>query len=187
MEYAVGAIPIEAACAGAEHRRERYYFVADADDEPRRLEQQLAGRRPEGPRDESDWSVVGYAASDDERRQGFPESTGSVADRGPSAGDGLEWAFDNKGKARRVAPGIRLLAHGVSGKVDRRDAEGEVTFYSRIAALKGFGNAIDLRPASQFVAACMHILVPLFVATLVAAMAAAAVMYGGNGSTGGWG
>ena len=68
--------------------------------------------------------------------------------------------------------------------MDRRDADGETSFYSRIAALKGFGNAIDLRPASQFVAACMQILVPLFIATLVAMMAAAAVMYGGAGAAG---
>jgi DNA (cytosine-5)-methyltransferase 1 len=30
MDYAMGAMPIEAACAGAEHSRPRLYFVADA-------------------------------------------------------------------------------------------------------------------------------------------------------------
>lgn len=37
LGYAVGAIPIEAACAGARHRRDRYWVVADAqrDEQPR--------------------------------------------------------------------------------------------------------------------------------------------------------
>lgn len=183
MDYAVGSAIIEAASAGAEHRRARFLFVADRNDEPRRLEQQLAGRRPEGPRDESDWSPLGHDAGDDERRPGIPRSTGSRAHRGPGAGDGLEWAVDNKGKARRVAPGICMLAHGVSGKVDRRDAAGEVSFYSRVDALKGFGNAIDLRPMSQFVAACMEHLIPLMTWGLLAMlMAAAAIMMGASGS-----
>lgn len=43
LEYAVGAMPFQAAFAGSEHGRPRYYFVADADDEPRRLEQQCFG------------------------------------------------------------------------------------------------------------------------------------------------
>jgi hypothetical protein len=32
MGYAVGAMPIQAASAGADHLRDRYWFVADADD-----------------------------------------------------------------------------------------------------------------------------------------------------------
>lgn len=39
MEYAVGAMPIEAASAGADHLRDRFWFVADRNDERRRLEQ----------------------------------------------------------------------------------------------------------------------------------------------------
>lgn len=34
MEYAVGAIPMEAACVGAPHYRDRFWFVADANSEP---------------------------------------------------------------------------------------------------------------------------------------------------------
>jgi hypothetical protein len=37
-----------------------------------------------------------------------------------------------------MKPGVRLLAHGVSGRVGK---------------LRGFGNAIDPRPASAFIAA----------------------------------
>ena len=159
MEYAMGAVPIEAACAGAEHVRARYYFVADADDEQRRIQQRVDGRRPERARDESDWG---------------------------GAGDGLEWFVDSKGKSRRAPSGIRRMVDGISGKVDRRDADGATSFYSRIKAVKGFGNAIDLRPASKFIASCMDILVPLFIAALTALIAVAAV-YNGHGGIGGWG
>ena len=34
MDYAVGAIPVEAACVGAPHYRDRFWFVADANSEP---------------------------------------------------------------------------------------------------------------------------------------------------------
>ena len=52
----------------------------------------------------------------------------------------------------------------------RLRADGETHIYSRVAALKGFGNALDQRAARSFVASCMQILVPLFIAMLVAAM-----------------
>ncbi|WP_339037550.1 hypothetical protein WHZ78_07390 [Bradyrhizobium symbiodeficiens] len=41
---------------------------------------------------------------------------------------------------------------------------------SRVAAVKGFGNALDQRAARSFVAACMEILVPLFIAMLITAL-----------------
>lgn len=50
LGYAVGAIPIEAASAGARHRRDRYWIVADAEwneqprQEPRRGEAGRVGR-----------------------------------------------------------------------------------------------------------------------------------------------
>ena len=187
MAYNVGAIPLEAASAGAEHRRSRYYFVADDDDEQRRLEQQIEGRVAERAWDESRWSgegvAVGHAAGDDERREGISGRSGSVAPRGPGAGDGLEWVVDNKGKARRIAPGIRLLDDGLQGRVARRDADGKTRHYSRVKALKGFGNAIDLRPASAFVAACMEVLVPIMGWGLIAMlMVAAAIAFGASGN-----
>jgi DNA (cytosine-5)-methyltransferase 1 len=183
MAYSVGAIPLEAASAGAEHRRNRYYFVADDDDIARRLEQQFDGRAPERAWDESDWSPLGHAAGHNERRTGLGGCAGEIPHRGPDAGDGLVWVVDNKGKARRAPPGIRSLADGVSGKVDRRDAEGQTSYYSRVKALKGFGNAIDLRPASAFVAACMEVLVPIMGWGLIAMlMVAAAIAFGSSGS-----
>ncbi|MBY5445797.1 DNA cytosine methyltransferase [Rhizobium leguminosarum] len=52
MGYAMGAIPMEAASAGAEHFRDRYWFVADYDnsewrtDDPSRTS--LSGKTPDG-------------------------------------------------------------------------------------------------------------------------------------------
>ncbi len=64
--------------------------------------------------------------------------------------DSAGWVIGHDGKARRVEPGIRLLAHGVSGRlaVVRPGFEGNpedpeaLHWYSRIGALKAFGNAI---------------------------------------------
>jgi hypothetical protein len=47
---------------------------------------------------------------------------------------------------------------------------------SRVAALKGFGNALDQRAARSFVAACMEILIPLFGLIGLAAIAAALIV-----------
>lgn len=197
MEYAVGAMPIEASSAGSYHKRDRSYFVADRNDEQRRLEQRERGSMPEGPRHQparsGDVGAVGNAAGHDERGQGDAGGTGQVAPGGPSSGGGLEWIVDSKGKARRVKSGIRLLADGISGRVVVRRAveragaaHEEEHIYSRVGALKGFGNAIDTRPAKAFIEACMTILVPmlgLFSALLIAV--AAAHYAGSSGAVGG--
>ena len=47
------------------------------------------------------------------------------------------------------------------------------TLISRVATVKGFGNALDQRAARSFVAACMEILIPLFGMIGLAAIAAA--------------
>lgn len=49
---------------------------------------------------------------------------------------------DTDGKQRRVEPGIRLLVDG---------------FPARVGLLRGFGNAIDPRPASAFIKAYMSL------------------------------
>jgi len=49
-----------------------------------------------------------------------------------------EWVIGADGKARRVKSGVRLLAHGVP---------------NRVGLLRGFGNAIDPRPAAAFIQA----------------------------------
>lgn len=198
MEYAVGAMPIEASSAGAYHKRDRFYFVADRNDEQRRLEQRERGSAPQGPRRQPDRSghvgAVGNAAGHDERGQGDAGGTGQIALGGSSTNGGLEWVVDSKGKARRVKSGIRLLADGISGRVVVRRAiacagaaHEEEHMYSRVGALKGFGNAIDTRPAKAFIEACMTFLVPmlawLFSVSLIAV--AAGHYAGSSGAPGG--
>jgi len=173
MGRAVGAMPIQAASAGADHLRDRYWFVAHTDDARSQgweLLPECTGERTAGADGLAD------AAGDDERRdRSSGKSCGSqVASRGLCAandmadGDGqrqpgrsqqhgreigpeqqtslgndtvrcdLDWVIGADGKARRVKSGIRLLAHGVP---------------NRVGTLRGFGNAIDYRPAKEFIGA----------------------------------
>ena len=52
----------------------------------------------------------------------------------------FDWAIGADGKARRVKPGVRLLVDG---------------FPARVGLLRGFGNAIDPRPAEAFIRAAL--------------------------------
>ncbi|MCX7318394.1 MAG: DNA cytosine methyltransferase [Hyphomicrobiales bacterium] len=187
LDYAVGTVPFTAACAGAEHGRPRYYFVADADDEQRRLEQRQQERAPERARDEPDRRGQGVALGDAESNQdggtGIAERSGREPDRGPGTGR-LEWVIDKRGKARRAPSGIRRLVDGVSGRVARIGADGQEETYSRVKALQGLGNALDHRAARSFIASCMDILIPFLGWGLMASLlvAAAAMMGGAPGS-----
>jgi DNA (cytosine-5)-methyltransferase 1 len=186
LGYAVGAIPFEAASAGSEHRRERFYFVADRDHVGRRLEQQQQGGPRERPRHQSggrrDGELVGNAEGYDQRWPGQSGRTEEVAPGGPGAGDGLVWVTDGHGDARRAPPGVRGRVAGVRGQVVVRRtvetagvAKEEAHTYSRVGALRGFGDAIDLRAAKAFMTACIEILMPMVgwvvFAMLIAAMA----------------
>jgi len=53
--------------------------------------------------------------------------------------------FSADGKARRVKPGVRLLVDG---------------FPARVGLLRGFGNAIDPRPAAAFISAYCDVASP---------------------------
>jgi DNA (cytosine-5)-methyltransferase 1 len=186
LGFAVGAIPFEAASAGSEHRRSRFYFVAHSDSERRRLEQQQQGGLGAGPRDESrgsgDRVIVGDTAGNDERRPGQSGRSGQGKAGGSGAGDGLIWVTDRHGNARRSPPGIRGMVDGIRGRVVvRRTVETagvqtvETHTYSRVGALKGFGDAIDLRAAKAFVTACLQILVPMMGWLMFGLLIAAAI------------
>ena len=183
--YAVGAIPMEAASAGADHLRDRFWIVANS-----QSERQHGGEGAAGAHGRSglEASGVGRADTDDARSQGritLPERASERAARqdgmahadqssaseerpqrggeqcgaggDPQAGplpysaseqvgasgqprerERMEWVIGADGKARRVKPGVRLLAHGIPGRVGK---------------LRGFGNAIDPRPAAAFIQA----------------------------------
>jgi DNA (cytosine-5)-methyltransferase 1 len=204
LGYAVGAIPVEAASAGADHLRDRYWFVghdtrqrrgegqtehavherdrttaagssgvgqADANHsgpQGRQFLSERAGERIAGPdgvadsnqlgarqgreqrsgefrwtggdQETCDSGDVGDTASDEQRRQRQCGQGGGVQSAPRGSGSDYEWAIGADGKARRVKPGIRLLAHGVP---------------ARVAKLRALGNAIDLRPAAEFIGAAM--------------------------------
>jgi DNA (cytosine-5)-methyltransferase 1 len=146
LGYAVGAIPCEAASAGADHLRDRYWFVADANGAAIRIEpRRSGGPRGSGAREHNDdhQDDVEYASGIAEREP--HDESDAVADRWQAwpvsggAGD-YEWVIGADGKARRVKPGVRLLAHGIP---------------NRVGLLRGFGNAIDPRPAAAFIKAAM--------------------------------
>ncbi|WP_244441944.1 DNA cytosine methyltransferase [Bradyrhizobium diazoefficiens] len=161
LDYAMGTLPFEAACAGAEHGRPRFYFVADRHYEPRWRECPERCGAPERAWHESRWRppdiFVGHAARDQDGRTGDTWSAGQVAAGAAGDRDGLVWVRDSYGKVRRCPPGIRSLAVGLSGRVAVDGPAGEAVI-SRVAALKGFGNALDQRAARSFVASCMDFL-----------------------------
>jgi DNA (cytosine-5)-methyltransferase 1 len=75
---------------------------------------------------------------DGERGDARPQQPTAIGAGGRGAWDGAEWLTGADGKARRVKPGIRLLAHGVP---------------ARVAKLRAFGNAIVPQLAAEFIAA----------------------------------
>lgn len=207
LDYAVGAIPIEAASAGADHKRDRFWIVGHdtraryghpivatgsgdlaiaerpnqrrhasnprspasaGSGEARSADGNTAdGPRPSGcglgdsdsPRPDAYARVhseeestgtrhvdaegsgdVGHAAGG-ERRVREPHARGGRPGALGGPGADYEWVIGADGKARRVKPGVRLLAHGIP---------------NRVGKLRGFGNAIDPRPAAQFIGAFME-------------------------------
>lgn len=118
--YAVGAIPIEAACAGAPQLRDRYWFVA------RSLSSAIGGvgdRRPEEPQRQTQGRItVGRPVERD---------GGNYQHR---------WIRCSDGRARRIEPGIYLLANDVP---------------ARVGKLRAFGNAVVPDVAAEFIGAYM--------------------------------
>lgn len=88
------------------------------------------------------------ADADGERGEVHPDAGGCAAGSGAreiagprSAWDGAGWIIGHDGKARRVEPGIRLLAHGVPARVGR---------------LRAYGNAIVPQLAAEVIGAYME-------------------------------
>lgn len=180
LEYAVGAMPIEAASTGAEHFRDRCWFVADSSRQrgkwsasraessrcaiaagdrssplPHRYD---AKRRPDDTRGDVDGgkearrlegasdiaersachvvddSSFGWGEGWTEhefRSRGFAASVASI--------DGCQYVECPDGKWRRLPPPrVRWLGNGIP---------------ARVAKLRALGNAIDPRPAAEFIKA----------------------------------
>lgn len=182
LEYTVGAMPIEAASAGAEHFRDRCWFVAHDDQQRTGARRLQRGRQQRGPgSDPQDTAGALSDCNDAQRRTddsqrnvnvwtpaGRIESAGDAAERGdcnvvndPGFGWGEGWTeheFRSRGFAAAVAgidgcqyvecpdgkwrrlppPRVRWLGNGIP---------------ARVAKLRALGNAIDPRPAAEFIRA----------------------------------
>lgn len=145
MGYAVGAIPVQAASAGADHFRDRYWFVANRDSV--RSQESLCQPGDAGPERapspgdpvrgvEYDKSVGwGEGWSESEfRSRGFTASVASI--------EGSQYIECPDGKWRRLPPpSVRWLAHGLR---------------ARISCLRAIGNSIDVRPATALIKAFLE-------------------------------
>lgn len=154
LGYAMGAAAIEAASAGALHLRDRYWFVANRDVDGRQGqcagEGSWCGCSASKARDDAGRSgamvdgeragLEGYPG-DGYSGAGWPDQAGSIAQAGANCG-ALEWYIGPDGKIRPAQSGIRLVADGIP---------------ARVGLLRGFGDAIDPRPAIAFIESYMDI------------------------------
>ncbi len=151
LGYAVGSVPMEAASAGSDHFRDRYWFVADYDNAEWRADcsernQPLrddAGRKEEAgdaakrrPLFVEHASRFGWGEGWTEhefRRRGFTAPVTSFR--------GRQYVECPDGKWRALPPpGVRWLGNGIPSRVDK---------------LRGLGNAVDPRPAAEIIRAYM--------------------------------
>lgn len=160
-DYACRGVDIPACSVDAPHIRQRLYWLAVANADS----QSIRGRRSaealgasgagvvEGP--EWKWFRTDDRHADDDMehaqsvgwREGRAEyeiRSGRSATAGAGGGvwSHYEWLVGADGKARRAQSGIRLLAHGVPGRVGR---------------LRGYGNAIVPPLAAEVIRALMEV------------------------------
>lgn len=162
--YACGATVVPACAVDAPHRRDRLWFVADAvrggPGSQRRDDGEMRGvseaqRGPEhsafvsgrgsdadSPLDDADGSrSAAWLPAQDGGLEGLAEVTDDRNNRRAGAWGECDWIAGADGKARRVEPSIRLLAHGVPARVGR---------------LRAYGNAIVPQVAAEVIAAFME-------------------------------
>lgn len=158
LGYAVGAADLCAAGVGAPHIRQRLYWVADTErgaaerhgyamGGASRTGETDGGQRQRVRADAGHGGVPGgveYTARDGrlERRaeSGGRGAAGRCGDGGFDHWRDVEWLPCRDGTARPTQPGLRVLAHGVPGRVGR---------------LRGYGNSIVPQCGAAFVMAYM--------------------------------
>ena len=166
MDYAVGAMPIEAACGGAPQYRDRFWFVADGERSERRTLTQ--GRQhdaigPDNRRQEASGGIgvvareplvsereSQYAISaepwqesrcDGGRAGAGRDGVGPLATVASSEDGRIQFIECPDGKFRRLPPPrVRWLGNGIP---------------SRVAKLRAYGNAIHPPTAAHFISAYM--------------------------------
>lgn len=152
--YACGATVVPACAVDAPHRRDRLWFVAHASGQglaqrvgiagvPREVGSESEGQDAAHD-DRADARAVANAycrrrePGADHQAAGHGNSTSAAS--GTSAWSPAGGVVGHDGKARRVEPGIRLLAHGVP---------------SRVGRLRAYGNAIVPQVAAEVIGAYM--------------------------------
>lgn len=180
--YACGAVVVPACAVDAPHRRDRLWFVADANNngrQPGRGNDQAARHgHSAAAAGGADRSIVGNSH---DKHVGAERSVSCGAQselgRGGEGGsinrhwDTYEWAIGSDGKARRVKSGIRRLVDGFSAGVDGLRtgcyAEKEAVRYeplallahnvpARVGKLRALGNAIVPQVAAEIIGAYME-------------------------------
>ncbi|UYQ71002.1 DNA cytosine methyltransferase [Pelagibacterium flavum] len=145
LEYAVGAIPVEAASAGADHLRDRFWFVADHDFERSGEAWVQRGGEFGGPGSDTKVDVRALSDMPSQRGhggEGAAEQTGRFGAEILHIGGREYLQFPDRKWRHIPSPGVRWLGTGVP---------------ARVAKLRAFGNAIDPRPAAQVIGAYLDI------------------------------
>lgn len=143
--YTCEAAVVPACAVDAPHRRDRLWFVADASRALPHWGGREGDRRTESANCDSNHPM---GNTDKPQREGSGLSSGVYAEHDNAYGGSIrsfwneyQWAIGADGKARRVKSGIRLLAHGVPGRVGR---------------LRAYGNAIVPQVAAEVIKAFME-------------------------------
>ena len=146
--YAVGSAVLPACSVGVAHRRERLWFVGNAEHDGFSAET-LAGKAGSHAQESAEGAQQPEQPSRTNTSGNVPSDVANSAVKGlerPSREElqrdcsRLTWISYPDGKARAVKPGICLLANGVS---------------NRVGKLRGYGNAIVPQVAAEFIKATM--------------------------------